>query len=79
MNACSSSIIIGVFNLCNQLSNLPKNWGMQGSKTEFHEFHAEFTTYLQFKSKSTSNSTISTGKHEKLLEINLEIILETML
>ena len=32
-------------------------------------------TYLQFKSKNSGNSTISVGKHEKCLEINLETII----
>ena len=31
--------IIGVFKLSNTLSNFSKNWGMQGDKAKFHNFH----------------------------------------
>ena len=34
-------------NLSNQLSNFPKNWGTQGSKTEFHEFHKLMLRHFQ--------------------------------
>ena len=65
----------GVFNHPNQLYNFSKNWGMQHSKTEFHEFHRPTWPHFSYSRYEIHLAIIPTmfiGKQVKFLEISLD-------
>ena len=70
------AITKGVCNPVNQLSNFSKNWGMQHSKTEFHEFHGLILlNFCYSRSKVARTPTILTGKHVEFFEMSFEAMI----